>query len=33
MPAAGFEPEISAIMLMQTYAPDHTATGIGVFLY
>jgi len=33
MPALGFEPEIPAIMLMQTYALDHTATGIGFFLY
>jgi hypothetical protein len=33
MPAADFEPEIPAIMLMQTYALDHTATGIGFFLY
>jgi len=33
MLAAGFEPEIPEIRLMQTYGLDHTATGIGFFLH
>jgi hypothetical protein len=30
MPSAGFEPVITAIERLQTYALDRTATGIGL---
>jgi len=29
MPSAGFETAITEISLLQTYALDHTANGIG----